>query len=64
MGLSFFPLSALFVEFCHPSMSICKASAFARLVENPFRRTMLRVNNVMTPKNHAPCKQSYDPSVS
>ena len=64
IGLSFFLLRALFVEFCHPSMSLCKASAFARLVVNPFRRTMLLVNKVMTPKNHAPCKQSYDPSVS
>ena len=31
-------------------MSLCKASAFARLVVNPFRRTMLLVNKVMTPK--------------
>ena len=38
------------MSFCHPSMSLFKASAFARLVVNPFRRTMLLVNKVMTPK--------------
>ena len=30
-------------------MSLCKASAFASLVVDPFRRTMLLVNQVMTP---------------
>ena len=29
-------------------MSLCKASAFGRLVVNPFRRTILLVNQVMT----------------
>ena len=53
MGLSFFLLSALFVEFLSPTV-LCKASAFARLVVNPFRRTMLLVNKVMTPK--IPCE--------
>ena len=31
-------------------MSLCKTSAFARLVVNPFRRTMLLVNKDMTRK--------------
>ena len=59
-GFAVFPFKC----FCYPSMSLCKVGAFARLVVNPFRRTMLLVNKVMDPKNHAPCKQSYDPSVS
>ena len=30
-------------------MSLCKVSALARLVVDPFKRTMLLVNQVMTP---------------
>ena len=40
-------------------MSLCKASAFARLVVNPFRRTMLLVSKVMTPK--IPCEVGRSP---
>ena len=40
-------------------MSLCKASAFARLAVNPFRRTMLLVNKVMTPK--IPCEIGRSP---
>ena len=50
MGLSFFLYVPYFLSFCHSSMSLCKASAFVRLVVNPFKRTMLLVNKVKTPK--------------